>query len=84
MTGTDDTWSPIRLTLEPQTGTSILNIFPAVVEQLAAESAAQLLVRRSIADTPVLARITRESASFLALAPGKPVYVQVKAVALLA
>ena len=74
----------VSITLEPQTGTSILNIFPAVVEQLAEESAAQLLVRLSIAGTPVLARITRKSASLLALAPGKPVYVQVKAVALLA
>ncbi len=74
----------VSVTLAPQTGTSILNIFPAVVEELAEESAAQLLVRLSVAGTPVLARITRKSASVLALAPGKPAYVQVKAVALLA
>jgi molybdate transport system ATP-binding protein len=73
----------VSITLAPQTGTSILNIFPAVVEELAEESAAQLLVRLSVAGTPVLARITRKSASVLALAPGKPVYAQVKSVALL-
>jgi ABC-type molybdate transport system ATPase subunit len=32
---------------------------------------------------PVLARITRKSASVLGLEPGKPVYAQVKSVALL-
>jgi molybdate transport system ATP-binding protein len=74
----------VSITLEPQTGTSILNIFPAVIEELAEESAAQLLVRLSASGTPVLARITRKSASLLALAPGTPVFVQVKAVALLA
>jgi molybdate transport system ATP-binding protein len=74
----------VSITLAPQTGTSILNIFPAAIEELAEESAAQLLIRLSVGGTPLLARITRKSASLLSLAPGKPVYVQVKAVALMA
>jgi molybdate transport system ATP-binding protein len=73
----------VSITLQPQVGTSILNIFPAVIEELAEDSAAQLLVRLRVADAAVLARITRKSASLLTLAPGKRVYAQVKAVALL-
>jgi molybdate transport system ATP-binding protein len=41
-----------------------------------------MLVRLDISCTPLLARITRKSAHDLALSPGKPVYAQVKAVAL--
>jgi molybdate transport system ATP-binding protein len=74
----------VSITLERQTATSILNIFPAVVDDLVDESAAQMLVRLSVAGTPVLARITRKSANALALARGRQAYVQVKAVALLA
>jgi molybdate transport system ATP-binding protein len=55
-----------------------------VVEGLVDESAAQMLVRLSVAGTPVLARVTRKSANALALARGRQAYVQVKAVALLA
>ena len=73
----------VSLTLEPQAGTSILNIFPAVIEELAGEGAAQMLVRLDLAGTPMLARITRKSAEHLALTPGKQVYAQIKAVALL-
>jgi molybdate transport system ATP-binding protein len=73
----------VSLTLERQTGTSILNIFPALVDGLAEDGPAQILVRLDVAGTPVLARITRKSASVLALAPGRRVYAQVKTVALL-
>jgi molybdate transport system ATP-binding protein len=73
----------VSITLEPQTGTSILNIFPATVESLAEEGPAQTLVRLDVAGTPLLARITRKSAHALRLSPGKRVYVQVKAVTLL-
>jgi molybdate transport system ATP-binding protein len=72
----------VSITLEPQTGTSILNIFPARVDELAATGPAQMLVRLDVAGTPLLARITRKSAHVLALEPGKLVYAQVKTVAL--
>ena len=73
----------VSLTLERQSGTSILNIFPAVVDQLVAEGSAQTLVRLALAGTPLLARITRKSAVELGLQPGKSVYAQVKSIALL-
>jgi molybdate transport system ATP-binding protein len=73
----------VSITLQPQTGTSILNIFSATIDDLAEEGPAQMLVRLDIAGIPMLARVTRKSASALALAPGKQVYAQVKAVALL-
>ena len=72
----------VSITLKPQTGTSILNIFPAVIDDLAEAGPAQMLVRLRLAGTPLLARITRKSASNLTLAAGKQVYAQVKAVAL--
>lgn len=73
----------VSITLEPQTGTSILNIFPAVVDELAADGEGQMLVRLDLTGTPILSRITRKSAHVLGLEPGKRVYAQVKAVALL-
>jgi molybdate transport system ATP-binding protein len=74
----------VSVTLERQTGTSILNIFPAVVSGLAEEGPGRVLARLDVAGTPVLARVTRKSASLLALEPGRRVFVQVKAMALLA
>jgi molybdate transport system ATP-binding protein len=73
----------VSLTLEAQTGTSILNIFPAVVDELAETGSAQVLVRLDIAGVPILARITRKSAAALEIGPGKKVFAQVKAVAVL-
>ncbi|RDH85581.1 MAG: molybdenum ABC transporter ATP-binding protein [endosymbiont of Escarpia spicata] len=73
----------VSLSLERHEGTSILNIFPAKVETLADENPAQLMVRLDAGGVPILSRITRKSATILALEPGKPVYVQVKTVALL-
>jgi molybdate transport system ATP-binding protein len=73
----------ISLTLELQSNTSILNIFPATVEAIAPTGAAQVIVRLSAAGVPVLARITRKSAAKLGLQPGSLVYAQAKSVALL-
>jgi molybdate transport system ATP-binding protein len=73
----------VSLTLERQSGTSILNIFPVTVDRLVPEGPAQVMVRLLAGDIPLLARVTRKSADALALAPGRPVYAQVKSVALL-
>jgi molybdate transport system ATP-binding protein len=72
----------VSITLQAQTDTSILNIFPAVVEALVPDGESQVLVRLDLAGTPLLARITRKSAALLDLVPNKAVFVQVKAVAL--
>jgi len=73
----------VSITLERQSDTSILNIFPVTVEDMVAENEAQLMVRLSATGTPLLSRITRKSASLLGLEKGKSVYIQVKSVALL-
>jgi molybdate transport system ATP-binding protein len=84
--------SPVRLrlaardvsvTLAHQSGTSILNILPATVEALRPDGEALILVRLLAGKVPVLARITRKSADELNLMPGKPVFMQIKSIALL-
>jgi molybdate transport system ATP-binding protein len=73
----------VSLTLEPQSGTSILNIFPATVDELIPDGKAQMAVRLMVGGVPMLSRVTRKSASVLDLKPGKLVYAQAKSVALL-
>ncbi|GHA04585.1 molybdenum import ATP-binding protein ModC [Arenicella chitinivorans] len=77
----------VSITLEQQTGSSILNVFPAVVDSMVALSPALTLVRVLAGENPatavpVVARITSLSASRLALQPGKSVFIQAKSVAL--
>jgi molybdate transport system ATP-binding protein len=73
----------VSLTLQRQHETSILNIFPATVQQLTEHGPAQVTVRLLAAGVPLLARVTRKSADALALEPGRKVYAQAKSVALL-
>lgn len=73
----------VSLTLAHQSGTSILNIFPATVDELISEGKSQVTVRLIVGDIAMLARVTRKSASILELKPGKQVYAQAKSVALL-
>lgn len=73
----------VSLTLEPPRKTSILNIFPAVVEQIAEEASAQVTVQLKIGSARMLSRITRKAAVSLALTPGTAIYAQVKSVAVL-
>ncbi|WP_456416563.1 molybdenum ABC transporter ATP-binding protein [Thiolapillus sp.] len=74
----------VSITLEHQHNTSILNIFPATVDEIVPAGSAQVSVRLLAGNVPILSRITRKSAALLDLAPGKAVYVQAKSVALLA
>ncbi len=73
----------VSLTLEHQSDTSILNIFPAVIDEITPLGRSQLTVRLLAAGVPLLSRITRKSAALLDLKPGKSIYVQAKSVALL-
>ncbi len=61
--------------------TSILNLLPARVLELADDAPGQVLVRLARDDTVLLARITRKSALALGLKAGLPVIAQVKSVA---
>lgn len=74
----------VSLTLERQTNTSILNIFPAIVEELADDEPARVVVRLRIGDTPILAQVTRKSAAALGIEVGRQLFAQIKSVALLA
>ena len=73
----------VSLTLEPQTGTSILNILPVRVVALSDDSPGQVMVRLDAGGTPLLARITRKSVNALGLVAGRALYAQVKGVAIL-
>lgn len=74
----------VSLALERAEGTSISNLLPARVEQIvAADTPAHVLVRLDAQGTPLLARITRRSADQLGVIEGKPLWAQIKTVALL-
>ncbi|MBF0418083.1 MAG: molybdenum ABC transporter ATP-binding protein [Magnetococcales bacterium] len=74
----------VSLALEHHTNTSIQNILPGVVSAMADDQhPANTLVRVVVGETPLVARITRRSVAHLDLAVGKPVWVQVKSVALI-
>ena len=57
---------------------SILNILPAVVDAVRDASPSLAVVRLRVGDERLLARITRRSVRELGLAPGEPVFAQVK------
>ena len=73
----------VSLTKSKQVDTSILNIFPATVQETAPEGEAQVMVRLEIKETILLACITRKSSYNLRLNKGTKVFVQVKSVAIL-
>ena len=73
----------VSLTLQHQRETSILNIFPAIVDQIQEADGAQQMVRLLAADVPILARVTVKSLALLNLKLGAQVFVQAKSVAIL-
>jgi len=73
----------VSLTLEHQSNTSILNIFPAIIDEIKSAGPAQVMVRLLAGGVPILACVTRKSAAVLDLKPGKLIYAQAKSVALL-
>jgi molybdate transport system ATP-binding protein len=74
----------VSLASSAQEQSSVLNVLPATVVQIAAAvNQSQVLVRLDVDGTPLLSRITRYSHDHLQLSIGKRVWAQVKAVALL-
>ena len=73
----------VSITKKKQTDTSILNIFPAIVEEMAPEGDAQVMVRLTLNGVTLLACLTRKSATSLKLDQGLSVFIQVKSVAIL-
>lgn len=73
----------VSVALAPPTATSIQNCLSATVEQLADDCHPALaLLRLRAGPSPLLARLTRRAAAGLGLHAGQPVWVQIKAVAL--
>jgi molybdate transport system ATP-binding protein len=75
----------ISLTLKSQTESSILNVIPIKIEEIAApyQGSAQSLIRLDAGGESLLARLTRKSVAELGLQEGQRVYAQVKSVAVL-
>ncbi|KAB2922638.1 MAG: molybdenum ABC transporter ATP-binding protein [Dechloromonas sp.] len=74
----------VSLAIDEPGQSSIQNVLPAVVEEIGAdEHPGLLLVRVAVGESRLVARVTRRSADQLGIAPGRPVHVQVKSVALM-
>ncbi|WP_164963023.1 molybdenum ABC transporter ATP-binding protein [Rubrivivax sp. JA1026] len=75
----------VSVALSASGDSSILNrVAATVVAEAPADTPAHVLLRLDAGGTPLVARITRLSRDQLGLVPGRPVWAQIKAVALLA
>ncbi len=75
--------SNVSITLEQQTGTSILNCVPSIVEAVTSEGPSEVMVRLNAKGVMLLSRVTKKSAALLNLKSGQHVYAQIKSIALL-
>jgi molybdate transport system ATP-binding protein len=73
----------VSLALQPPVDSSLSNVLAATVTGLADDRPGQVMVSLDAGGSTLLARITRKSAAALQLLPGRRVYAQIKAVALL-
>ena len=75
----------VSLTLSKSADTSILNILPATISGIELVNTSRAVVKAEITGSGqcILARITQKSLQHLGLQVGKPVYLQIKSVALL-
>jgi molybdate transport system ATP-binding protein len=75
----------VSLATEPPRASSIANTLPGTLQHCVddPQHPALALARVQVGGVAMLARLTRRSAARLQLAPGRPVWVQVKSVALL-
>jgi molybdate transport system ATP-binding protein len=72
----------VSLVRELPRATSIQNVLPCTIRAIAPSGPAQVTVQLACGDSLLLARITARAAHLLALAPGEPLWAQVKSVAL--
>ncbi|MBO9355153.1 molybdenum ABC transporter ATP-binding protein [Bordetella petrii] len=74
----------VSVALAPPQGSSIVNVIPVrVLDMAPAENPDHVLVRLDADGTPLLARITRYSRDQLGLLPGMSAWAQIKAVSVL-
>jgi molybdate transport system ATP-binding protein len=71
----------VAISTAPPQGLSILNALPARITTLEPAGETAIDVRLAVGSTCLVARITRLSASSMALAPGRPVHALIKSVA---
>ncbi len=78
--------SDVSLARDPSTGSTILNVLPARILAAAPQGTVQIMVSLALGahgeGARLLSRVTRKSWDTLGLAPGQPVYAQIKGVAL--
>ncbi len=72
----------ISLALSPPGPSSILNVLPVIIEDMAVHGRGRMIIRLNCNGLLLLARITAKSRARLDLAPGMQVYAQIKSVAL--
>jgi molybdate transport system ATP-binding protein len=72
----------VSLALAPQSGSSILNAFPARVMGLVEERPGQVMIRLDANNSVLLALLTAKSVHQLGISDGSRVYAQVKGMAL--
>ena len=76
----------VSISLQKPEQTSVLNILPATVADMAEDGPGQVLIGLQLGSpghgTRLLSRITQLSARRLAIAPGMAVYAQIKGVAM--
>jgi molybdate transport system ATP-binding protein len=72
----------VSLALSRPADVSFLNILAGTVRAVGDEAGASVDVQLDVGGTPLLARITRKSVASLGIAPGRPVFALVKAVAI--
>lgn len=73
----------VALSLKPLAGSSVTNqLAVTIIAIQAAAHPAEVLVQLEVADQPLQALLTRQSAQRLALTPGQALFAQIKAVAL--
>ncbi|MGZ5009780.1 MAG: molybdenum ABC transporter ATP-binding protein [Methylobacter sp.] len=68
----------VSIALEAPTATSILNVLPAIISDIADGRDSQSLIRLQVGNQPLLAHISRKSVLLLGLQTGMAVYVQIK------
>ncbi|MGM0449647.1 MAG: molybdenum ABC transporter ATP-binding protein [Pseudomonadota bacterium] len=73
----------VSVALTAPQDSSILNVMPARIEDIADQGTGHVMLRLRVRDAILLARVSRRSARELALAQGLEVHAQVKSVALL-
>ena len=72
----------VSLALSAPRDASFLNVLPGVVAELGSREGTSVDVGVAVGRATIVARITRKSVDALRLAPGKPVYVLIKSVAI--